>query len=110
LHSEKIKFFSMNELKIDLKLVDTDFTAVEAKEVVLALFDYKIRFHQAKRFSNEERFNKDIHHSELRISELKKERERLVEFFEKADKSARITVSSKVDIIEVASNQERKTA
>ncbi|MDA7744578.1 hypothetical protein N8911_00615 [bacterium] len=101
---------SQNQINIDLKLVDTEFITEEAKEVVLSLFDYKIRFHQRKRFSNEERFEKNIHHSTVRIAELKKEKEKLLEYFTGLDKDARIRVSSKVEINQDPAQSSRKTA
>ena len=104
------KIMSQNQINIDLKLVDTEFNTEEAKEVVLSLFDYKIRFHQRKRFSNEERFDKDIHHSTVRIAELKKEKEKLLEYFTGLDKDARIRVSSKVEINQDPAQSSRKTA
>ncbi len=58
--------------KIEYKLIDGTFTAENARTVLHALVNSKIGYHRLEKFSHEERFGKDIHHSEKRINELVK--------------------------------------
>jgi hypothetical protein len=59
------------------KLIDGTFTAEEAEKVLIALFNYKIDYHNREDFSNHIRFNKDIEHSRKRIAELTTTKEKI---------------------------------
>lgn len=54
----------------EYKLIDGTFSAEEADNILSALFNYKIDYHNREDFSNHIRFNKDIEHSKKRVSEL----------------------------------------
>lgn len=54
----------------EYKLIDGTFTVDEADNILSALFNYKIDFHNREDFSNHIRFNRDITHSKKRIQEL----------------------------------------
>jgi hypothetical protein len=58
------------ENKKEYKLIDGVFSAEDADKVLVALFNYKIDYHNREDFSNHIRFNKDIEHSKKRITEL----------------------------------------
>ena len=102
----------MNTQKTELavQLIDSTFTAEDAREVMLALIDHKIGFHHRKRFSNEERHGEDLTDSRIRIEELKAERKRMVEFFEQLNGERNIAISGLVQIAESAVAAEQKTA
>ncbi|NMM47486.1 hypothetical protein [Marinigracilibium pacificum] len=72
---------SLKELEIkeevNYKLIDGQFSVEEAKEVLNALYRNKIRFHQEQRLSIYEREGRDTSSTELRIAELKTEREKV---------------------------------
>ena len=54
-----------------LKLIDGEFSAQDAKEVLLSLYSSKLNFHQMKDFSSNERFGKNDETASKRIPELK---------------------------------------
>ena len=58
------------ELKKNYKLIDGIFSNEEAGNILTALFNYKIDYHNREDFSNHIRFNKDISTSKQRIQEL----------------------------------------
>jgi len=58
------------ENKIDYKLIDGTFSPLEAEKIIIALFNYKIDYHNKEDFSNHVRFNKDIEYSKKRIEKL----------------------------------------
>lgn len=66
----------MNLKENEFALIDGTYHANEAKEVLGQLFSYKINFHKLVVHSLHERTAAEKAHSEIRIAELKKERER----------------------------------
>ena len=58
------------ELDKEYKLIDGIFSNEEAGNILTALFNYKIDYHNREDFSNHIRFNKDISNSKQRIQEL----------------------------------------
>lgn len=54
----------------DYKLISGVFSPEDAQQVLLSLIDYKIRFHQLKNWSQEERLGATDISAELRIAEL----------------------------------------
>ena len=58
--------------KQELKLIEGHFSPDEAREIVMNVFLSKIKFHQNKNFSSEERFGKEDVNAVKRIPELKK--------------------------------------
>jgi hypothetical protein len=59
----------MQNLK-EFKLIDGVFTSAEATQVLTALLNYKVDYHNREDFSNHIRFNKDPEHSTSRIEQL----------------------------------------
>jgi len=53
------------------KLINGTFSASEAKRVLLSLVTSKIDFHNLEKLSSEERFGRDVAHSERRLIELR---------------------------------------
>jgi hypothetical protein len=54
----------------DYKLISGEFSPEDAQQVLLSLIDFKIRFHQLKNWSQEERTGTTDTSAELRIAEL----------------------------------------
>jgi hypothetical protein len=54
----------------EYKLIDGTFSAEDANQILTALLNYKIDYHNREDFSKHIRFNRDIEHSKKRIQEL----------------------------------------
>jgi hypothetical protein len=54
-----------------LKLIDGEFSAEDAKQMLMSLYSSKLNFHQMKNFSSTERFGKRDETASIRIPELK---------------------------------------
>jgi|688.fasta_scaffold750258_2 hypothetical protein len=67
------------DTKSNFKLIDGEFSADEAKTILMSLINNKIDFHNLFTFSNHIRFNKDPEASKKRIEELMKSREDIIE-------------------------------
>lgn len=61
-----------------IKLIDNTYQAEEARELVLALINDKIKFLQHKIFSMKERFGADTTRMEQRVAELKEEKKQFL--------------------------------
>jgi len=61
----------------EIKLIDNSYSKDEAKDLLLALINDKIKFLQMKIFSLQERMGADTHHLEKRVAELKEEKNQL---------------------------------
>ncbi|MFT5251695.1 MAG: hypothetical protein ACI87N_000682 [Flavobacteriales bacterium] len=68
----------------EFKLIDGVFTAEEATQVLTALINYKIDYHNREDFSNHIRFNKDLEHSKKRINQLLESKNLLPTLLEEA--------------------------
>ncbi len=55
-----------------LSLIEGSFNTADAKEILLALLDNKIKFHQQRIFSHEERFGNPCKDSITRSAQLQK--------------------------------------
>lgn len=64
------------------KLIDSNYTASEAREILLAIINSKIQFHQIKTFSHDIRFGRRDEHSENRIKELEETRRAITQFLQ----------------------------
>lgn len=83
----------------NLTLVKGQYSAEEAKEILMDLFHSKISFHEVKNFSSNERFGKNHDHSIKRMSELRESIEvfsKLIALAEKDNKT--FTIESTVTI------------
>lgn len=58
------------EKDYQFKLVEGQYTPLEAKKILLGLINSKINFHQLENFSNEIRFSENSAHSKIRIELL----------------------------------------
>jgi hypothetical protein len=63
------------------QLIKGTFTPAEAARVLLSLVKSKIDYHSLEKLSNEERFGRDVAHSEKRLQELKELQIELKEVF-----------------------------
>ena len=54
----------------EFTLIDGKFTVEQAEQVLIALVNYKIDFHNREDFSNHIRFNDNLEHSKKRVSQL----------------------------------------
>lgn len=61
----------------EFKLIDGVFTAEEATQILTALINYKIDYHNREDFSNHIRFNKDLEHSKKRVNQLRESKDLL---------------------------------
>ena len=85
----------------ELKLIEGDFSPIEAQEILTNVFSSKIQFHEMRNYSSVERFGTEDHMSKKRIDELKK----YVEEFKKviiealaSDKTVQINSVIKISI------------
>ena len=66
------------------KLIDGTFTPSEAKRILLSLVKSKMDFHSMEKAGNEERFGRDLSHSERRLRELRDLKFALTELLDSA--------------------------
>lgn len=91
------------ENKENYKLIDGVFTAEAADQVLTALINYKIDYHNREDFSNHIRFNHEIEHSKVRIQELtttKQEIKNLLSETKLKDKKLQINGTISIRIVE----------
>ena len=82
-----------------LQLINGNFTAKDAKEVLVSVFLKKILFHEMKNFSSMERFKRQDKVSLKKIPELKKSLEKIIKICAEAEtKNQILSVSSVIDI------------
>ncbi|MCL6460854.1 hypothetical protein SAMN05444372_11745 [Flavobacterium micromati] len=83
----------------EFKLIDGIFSSDEAANILAALFDYKIDYHNREDFSNHIRFNKDLSHSKHRIDELITAKEAIKKLIDESKFSAsNLVIKSTVTI------------
>lgn len=83
-----------------IQLIDGNFSAQDAQEVLMDLINHKIRFHQLRNISWEERFGEPNQHSQKRLKELMKDRDRLSAVLDfAAQHGLNIKLQSKIDIL-----------
>ena len=86
----------------NIVLVNGTFTPGEAQELLLALMNSKINFHNTKDFSSRERFGKPDAHSQERLKHLKEARERVITGFSKlaehGNEIKSVTLNSVIEI------------
>lgn len=78
------------------KLIRGNFSKEKAKILLLEFLSHKINYHQMQKFSNEERFGKDIEHSEKRIKELLKEKQDLTAWIDTLEESDIIKINCNI--------------
>ena len=83
----------------EFKLIDGTFSIEDADRVLTTLLNYKIDYHNREDFSNHIRFNKDLAHSQLRITELMNSRDKIMEMLEHKDlNSAKLMINSTITV------------
>ena len=87
----------------EFKLVAGVFTPSDAKEILISLIDEKIRFHNLKILKHQERYGVDDTSHVKRLNQLiktKSQIQKLIETFEKKNKSLVINSSILIDAAE----------
>ena len=81
------------------KLIDGTFETEEARNLLLELISYKINFHAKEKFSNQERFGKDVLNSAKRIEELKQEETAMRKLLNHAkDENLKLNIKCNIEI------------
>ena len=76
-----------------IKLIENTYSPIEAKELLLALINDKIKFLKHRIFSIKERLGSDTSHLEKRITELQEEKKQLLLTFSKLeDKNMKVEI------------------
>ena len=83
----------------DFKLIEGEFTAHDAKDVLIALFTEKINYHNRKIFSDEIRHGIQDSKSLERLRTLKEEKRELVNYFNNIDADDIIEIKSSVSVV-----------
>lgn len=84
------------------QFISGDFSAEEAKDLLMALISHKINFHNLHAFRDFVRFSGTPELSQKRISELTRTREEILKLLDEAvntDKQLRIQSSIQIDLI-----------
>lgn len=90
-----------SEKTITLSLIEGDFSAEDAKEILLKMYGTKLNFHQRKNLSSNERFGKDDATSQLRIPILKENIEQIKILTDAAiSNKSRVVINSQINITE----------
>lgn len=92
-----------------LNLIDGEFSPTELKEVLSNLYLNKIKFHERKNFSSQERFGITESLTIKRIAELKLNMERLCEIITESEKNNhKLVVFSEIHISSTNSKNTNK--
>lgn len=87
------------ENQYDFKLIDGDFTPLEAEKVLISLINNKINYHYLEDFSNHIRFNKNLLHSKKRVVALNQAKEEIKKILELAKKNEiNVIINSTIEI------------
>jgi hypothetical protein len=100
-NTKNINPIAINEVTAveQIKFIDGTFNTEDASEILLAVLNDKINFHSTLLFSNTERFGVDASNSQLRIKELRADKERVVAMMKEAKESgALVKVGSTISI------------
>lgn len=81
------------------KLIDSDFSTKESREILQNIFSSKIQFHQMKNFSSQERFGKDDEYALKRIPQLRKSINEILKIIESAENNGEmLEIKSEIEI------------
>ena len=84
----------------EFKLIDGNFSAEEATQILTALINYKIDYHNREDFSNHIRFNKDLEHSKKRVNQLIEAKDLLPALLDQANSpNLKLKINGTVTII-----------
>jgi hypothetical protein len=85
--------------KLKLSLIDGNFSAEEAKEILINIYSTKINFHEMANFSSMERFGVENAAAVKRIQILRKNIQKIVELVEEMkEKHQNFIISSEIHI------------
>ena len=87
----------------DFNLITGTFTASEAAQILFNLISSKINFNTKENFSSQERFGKEVPHSQKRIQALREVKESLKKVLDEAEKKGlqlKIDGSIKITMVE----------
>ena len=88
-----------------LKLIDSTYSASDAKVVLVSLLEDKINFLCGRRFSRLERNDGDCSHLDRRIEELKRDKEELIQFLQGMEnENANFEISCDINLKQVENN------
>ena len=88
----------MNKIET-LTLIEGNYSEEEAREILMAVFSAKIKFHRSSDFSSQERFGKQCETEKKRIPELNKEIEKVRQVVSEAkSKNKRLIITSEIAI------------
>ncbi len=83
----------------ELSLIDGKFSPQDARELLVSLFSSKLKFHQIKNFSSQERFGKEDALAVKKIPVLKKNIELLLKIIQEAEiQKKQLQIKSVVEI------------
>lgn len=86
--------------KEKLILIDGVFSGDDANEILMNIFTTKIAFHEVKNFGSQERNGKEDKSSLKRMTDLKKERDKLKLIIAEAKaNNKRLTIKSEINIV-----------
>lgn len=89
----------MNTQSTQFTLINSTYSASNAKEVLTSLINDKIRFLNIQILSAQERFGENAAHLETRVKELVADRNRLIELLDRsAETNAEIEIVGSIDI------------
>lgn len=88
----------MTTLKNEFNLIDGTFTGSETNELLSTLFMDKLRFHNIKNLSHQERFGKPDVQAEKRIQGLEKTLEELLKFLKNYDQEEEFEIHADIKI------------
>lgn len=82
-----------------LQLISGEFTPQEAKEILMNLYNTKIKFHQVKNFSSQERLGHDDQIAIKRIADLQKQVEKLKDLLlQVQSENKNLAITSEINI------------
>lgn len=82
-----------------LKLIEGEFNAAEAKEILINVFSEKVKFHERKNFSSHLHFGKDSEFAIKRIAELKESIEAIRKIIAQAEESnKKLIITSAINV------------
>jgi hypothetical protein len=84
--------------KHNIQLIEGNFTAQKAHDLLFELLAQKINYHRIRKFNNEERFGSDNDHSEKRIKALIEEKEMLLRWLNGLDQNEIIHIKGNIQL------------
>lgn len=88
----------MKKQENEFTLIDGTFTVTEASELLLTLFQNKLRFHRLKSFSHQEMWGTPDAKSEKRIQQLEQEIERISQFLKEQNQDGEFELHANIKI------------